>query len=102
MAVYPRYIPGVATLELDPALCTGCGLCTQVCPHGVFALQVGVARIMDKDACMECGACALNCAAGAISVQQGVGCARAIINGWLTGGPPSCDCGGDGGGSTCC
>jgi hypothetical protein len=42
---------------------------------------------------MECGACALNCAAGAIEVHAGVGCAAAIIKGWITGGEPNCDCG---------
>ena len=41
---------------------------------------------------MECGACALNCVPGALSVEPGVGCAQAIINGWLTGSEPSCDC----------
>ena len=97
-----RYLPGVATLRLDVSKCTGCGVCRQVCPHGVFGSAPGVAAIADLDACMECGACALNCREGALAVDQGVGCARAIIHGWLTGGPPSCDCGGEGGGSTCC
>ncbi|WP_243312050.1 mercury methylation ferredoxin HgcB [Fundidesulfovibrio agrisoli] len=96
-----RYIPGVVTLRMDPHRCGGCGMCAQVCPHGVFVVEGGTARIADRDACMECGACALNCSSGAIEVEQGVGCARAIIHGWITGGPPSCDCGGDGG-STCC
>ena len=41
---------------------------------------------------MECGACALNCVPGAINVKPGVGCAQAIINGWLTGSEPNCDC----------
>lgn len=96
-----RYIEGVATLRLDQEACTGCGLCREVCPHEVFGYGTGKASIEDLDACMECGACALNCREKAISVSQGVGCARAIIHGWITGGPPSCDCGGDGG-STCC
>lgn len=96
-----RYIPGVATLRLDQDACTGCGTCRAVCPHGVFGHAKGKAAILDLDACMECGACALNCPEGALRVEQGVGCARAIINGWITGGPPSCDCGGDSG-STCC
>jgi hypothetical protein len=41
---------------------------------------------------MECGACALNCEFGAITVNSGVGCAAAIINSMVTGGPPTCDC----------
>jgi ferredoxin len=94
-----RYIEGLATLKLDETLCSGCGVCREVCPHGVFGHESGPARLMDPGACMECGACALNCREGAISVSPGVGCAQAIIHGWLTGGPPSCGCGGDSG---CC
>ncbi|HEX3031965.1 MAG TPA: ferredoxin, partial [Bacillota bacterium] len=43
----------------------------------------------------------MNCPTGAISVRAGVGCAYAVIRGLLTGGPPSCDCGG-GDGDSCC
>jgi NAD-dependent dihydropyrimidine dehydrogenase PreA subunit len=89
-----RYIPGVVRLTLDQGKCTGCGTCRQVCPHGVFGRGPGLAAIEDRDACMECGACALNCPDQALSVTPGVGCARAVIHGWLTGGPPSCDCAG--------
>ena len=96
-----RYLEGVATLRLDESACTGCGTCREVCPHGVFGSEPGKARILDPDACMECGACALNCREGAVTVTPGVGCAAAIIHGWITGGPPSCDCGGDSG-QTCC
>lgn len=88
-----RYIEGVVTLDLDAEKCNGCRLCTQVCPHGVFVVEDRRARITDKDACMECGACAMNCAQGAITLKPGVGCAAAIINGWINGTEPSCDCG---------
>lgn len=69
-------------------------MCAQVCPHGVFAVTQGKARILDRDACMECGACAMNCPADAIAVHPGVGCASAILNGWISGSKPSCGCGG--------
>jgi NAD-dependent dihydropyrimidine dehydrogenase PreA subunit len=95
-----KYLPGVAGLALDQDKCTGCGTCRQVCPHGVFGVGLGKAQVQDRDACMECGACALNCPEGAVAVTPGVGCARAIIHGWLTGGAPSCDCGE--GGLDCC
>jgi ferredoxin len=87
-----RYIEQVVTLELDVDKCNGCLQCTLVCPHAVFEMHDKRARIADKGACMECGACALNCAQGAITLKPGVGCAAAIINGWITGGEPSCDC----------
>lgn len=88
------YLKNVTTLTLDSERCTGCSLCTQVCPHGVFVMEAGKARVTDRNRCMECGACAKNCAFEAISVAAGVGCASAIIHGWLTGKEPSCDCGG--------
>jgi ferredoxin len=87
-----RYIDDVVTLRLEVARCNGCGLCVAVCPHAVFAIADGRAALADRDACIECGACTLNCVPGAISVGPGVGCAQAIIHGWLTGGDPSCDC----------
>jgi NAD-dependent dihydropyrimidine dehydrogenase PreA subunit len=93
-----KYLDDVATLSLSPDKCVSCGKCTEVCPHGVFVLENSRVAIFDKNSCMECGACAKNCPADAISVNAGVGCAYAVIMGWLTGGEPSCDCTG----SECC
>jgi len=87
-----RYIEDAVTLQLDVARCNGCGLCVAVCPRAVVAMVDRRASLVDRGACIECGACALNCVPGAISVDPGVGCAQAIINGWLTGSEPSCDC----------
>jgi ferredoxin len=89
-----RYLSNVVTLKLDTQACVGCGLCAQVCPHGVFELVEHKAHILDRDRCMECGACAQNCPVAALKVKAGVGCASAIIHSWLTGEEPSCDCGG--------
>lgn len=93
------YLTNVATLKLDKKKCIGCGLCTTVCPHAVFLLANKQAEIVDLDRCMECGACVGNCPTTALSVNAGVGCASAIIHGWITGSEPSCDCSG---GSNCC
>jgi ferredoxin len=73
-----RYLNNVVTLKYDPEKCTGCGKCVDVCPHAVFFLDDGKARVADRNACMECGACARNCPFDAISVRAGVGCAWAI------------------------
>lgn len=77
------YLPNVATLSLDPEACSGCGMCEAVCPHQVFSVRDGQARIVDADRCMECGACRTNCPSGAIAVDAGVGCAAGLINEWL-------------------
>ncbi|MGI6450721.1 MAG: mercury methylation ferredoxin HgcB [Desulfitobacteriia bacterium] len=87
-----RYLKNVATLSLSAEKCSGCGRCAEVCPHRVFSVNEKKAKIEDKDSCMECGACAKNCPANAITVDAGVGCASAVIMGWLTGSEPSCDC----------
>jgi NAD-dependent dihydropyrimidine dehydrogenase PreA subunit len=74
------YLHDVTTLEIDEEACTGCRVCTLVCPRAVFRMTGKKAVIANRDACIECGACALNCAFEALSVRAGVGCANAIIN----------------------
>jgi len=69
----------VNTLEYKPELCINCGMCSAVCPHGVFKSGKDAAKIVSFDACMECGACQLNCSVNAIKVDSGVGCANAMI-----------------------
>jgi NAD-dependent dihydropyrimidine dehydrogenase PreA subunit len=97
-----KYLSNVVSLGIFPDLCAGCGMCVEVCPHGVFEMRDHKAVITDRDKCMECGACSGNCAYGAIKVDKGVGCAAAIINGMITGGEPTCDCGGGAGKTGCC
>lgn len=88
-----KYLSGVASIELFPERCAGCGMCIEVCPHEVFALHKGKAVILDRDRCMECGACMGNCAFGALRVAKGVGCAVALINVMMSGSETSCCCG---------
>ena len=57
-----------------------------------FEIKDKKALITDRDLCIECGACKNNCAYGAIAVENGVGCAAAIIYGWITGKEPQCGC----------
>jgi len=101
-----KYLKNGETLALDEGACVGCGACVDVCPHAVFRIESGKARMVGREFCMECGACARNCPAAALSVQAGVGCAAAIILGKLRGTAPDCGeacCGqGDGGGRSCC
>lgn len=79
------------TLVYDSELCNGCGLCSAVCPHGVFEMHGRLAVLVNPYGCMECGACQKNCITGAISVESGVGCASAMILAALKGQKePSC------------
>jgi NAD-dependent dihydropyrimidine dehydrogenase PreA subunit len=93
-----RYISNVTTLTLDETKCTGCGRCTEVCPHKVMGIENKKAALVQPDYCIECGACVKNCPADALNVKAGVGCAYAIL------GSGSCgpECGTTGGGSSCC
>ena len=83
-----RYLSDVTTLELDVDTCVGCGMCADVCPHGVFKADNRVVTVVRADACMECGACQLNCPFDAIFVDSGVGCASAMMRDALQGRKP--------------
>ena len=87
-----KYLKNVVTLTLNKENCTGCGRCMKVCPHNVFEMSENKAKIIDKDRCMECGACAKNCPFSALEVKQGVGCAAAVLTGWIFGTEPVCGC----------
>jgi NAD-dependent dihydropyrimidine dehydrogenase PreA subunit len=84
------YIDGVATIALDPTKCNGCRMCMKVCPHAVFGAASREVEIRKPDRCMECGACVTNCSEGALTVNPGVGCALAILKGWITRSQPVC------------
>jgi NAD-dependent dihydropyrimidine dehydrogenase PreA subunit len=73
------------TLHLDDTRCTGCSLCTIVCPHAVFVLNGTRAEARHPERCMECGACALNCPSRAITAGRGMGCAAGILSGGCCG-----------------
>lgn len=88
------------TLTYDPELCINCGMCSIVCPHGVFAPDDNMAQLVRRESCMECGACQRNCPVSAITVDSGVGCATAMIRAALTG-KKEATCGPEIG-SSCC
>ncbi len=87
-------VSALNTLAFDEKLCTCCGMCVNVCPHAVFALNNRVVHVVRPDACMECGACQINCPFGAVQVESGVGCAAAMMRAALTGQKQAeCACG---------
>jgi len=97
-----QYLKNGDSLKVDKNLCTGCSICTNVCPHNVFKIENKKAEIINKESCMECGACKMNCPFNAISVTTGVGCAYAIINGIINKSSPTCGCSDGKKTSSCC
>jgi nitroreductase/NAD-dependent dihydropyrimidine dehydrogenase PreA subunit len=55
------------TTKIDEKLCTGCGLCVQVCPAGTITMNGKKAAVTGTDS-LNCGHCAAACPAGAVQV----------------------------------
>ena len=55
---------------VDETLCSGCGICSTVCPYNaVQKTELGLA-IIDEGNCKGCGICAASCPDRAISMQR--------------------------------
>ncbi|MFX0083697.1 MAG: ATP-binding protein [Candidatus Hodarchaeota archaeon] len=62
-------------ISIDPDLCTGCGICAEICPFGIpQPNNVGKFEIYEPERCTECSACKRNCPAMAILLQERKGC----------------------------
>lgn len=81
----PSRITGVP-LQIDAALCDGCGLCAAVCPAGAVSrtVQPGGAVTLEQQLghCINCGLCLDTCPRGAI--QPGL---SGTVLDWLTTSP---------------
>ena len=56
---------------IDPAKCTGCGDCIDVCAEDAIVGKKKFIHIIDTDLCENCEECANVCEAGAIVMQDG-------------------------------
>jgi heterodisulfide reductase subunit A len=54
------------TVFVDDELCSGCGLCQDMCNYGALSLSDGV-MVVNEALCKGCGACVAICPSGAIS-----------------------------------
>jgi len=55
-------------IAIERTACTGCGLCVEICPPRVLALEEGKA-IVTEDCLLRCGHCAAICPEGAVTVH---------------------------------
>ncbi|MFW9896686.1 MAG: ATP-binding protein [Candidatus Thorarchaeota archaeon] len=62
-------------ISIDQDLCTGCGICAELCPFGIpHSKSNGKFEISEPERCTECSACKRNCPAMAIILQERKGC----------------------------
>jgi len=57
----------LASIEINPELCKGCGICKRQCPVNAITGEVKQAHKIDPAICIKCGACVSKCPFKAIS-----------------------------------
>ncbi|MEJ2735135.1 MAG: FAD-binding protein [Anaerolineae bacterium] len=55
-------------IQLNSARCTGCGICTEICPQKILELRDALVHVRDQDRCMGCFGCEDECPSNAIRV----------------------------------
>jgi heterodisulfide reductase subunit A len=61
------HAPTVAKVNVN--LCTGCGMCVQVCPYEALSLKNGKAEV-NEVLCEGCGTCSATCLRAAVQVKN--------------------------------
>ncbi|MDR2613328.1 MAG: 4Fe-4S ferredoxin [Deltaproteobacteria bacterium] len=57
-------------IEIDEALCDGCGLCARGCAEGALEIVDGKARLVSDSYCDGLGACLAECPRGALRIVR--------------------------------
>ena len=51
----------LASIEINPELCKGCGICKRQCPVNAITGEVKQAHVINPEICIKCGACVDKC-----------------------------------------
>jgi NADH-quinone oxidoreductase subunit F len=57
---------GLLHYRIDPARCTGCGLCQKACNDNAVIGEKKMTHYIIEDRCIRCGSCAIACRMGAV------------------------------------
>jgi ferredoxin len=57
-------------IEIDEALCSGCGECATACAEGAITMIDGKARLISENYCDGLGACLGECPEGALTITE--------------------------------
>jgi heterodisulfide reductase subunit A len=65
----PELLHSPLVAQVNEPLCTGCGMCIEVCPFTALTLKEGKAEV-NEVLCEGCGTCAATCLRSAIEVRN--------------------------------
>ena len=62
----------MSKVNIEIGRCTGCGLCVDECPNGVFELDEEAFKIkrIAEENCTDCFVCVENCPSGCLTVKE--------------------------------
>lgn len=62
--------PDLTRFTIDAEACTGCGMCSRVCPANAISGEVKTAHVIDPDKCIACGSCREACRFDAVETTR--------------------------------